>query len=521
MSAAQSDTTTRPATLRDSTPTSRARRVVLVGTAQTIPGLRAIIAHATEAVGGIEAAGVVLLGDVGPVLESDLPVVSTLEHLAELCARVGASEVVVSLPASASPLTERLRLLMRRVGIDATFVPTTDELLNASRAVPARSPRPTRPPHTFSGTQIDLAALIGRAPHQPDSPAIASIVTGKRVLITGAGGSIGSELSRLCARFDPAEIALVERAENALFEIDRQLSSKHAALPRRALLHDVVDEQSTRELLASIRPDVVLHAAAHKHVPLMEDHPAHAVTNNVFGTKSIADASVAAGVGRFVMISSDKAVNPTSVMGATKRLAELYVQGLSARAGDTRLSMVRFGNVLGSSASVLQIWSAQLAEGGPITVTDPRMTRYFMTIPEAAALVMQSASIDDPARAAAAVYVLDMGQPVRILDLAERFVRRHGLTPRIVAEPGGSGPDEIEILVIGRRPGEKIHEELAYSAEQLQPTRFAGINSWVGPGVPDTTALIADLHAVRASTDPAQVVHAIRRHVPQLQPRAA
>ncbi len=181
--------------------------------------------------------------------------------------------------------------------------------------------------------------------------------------------------------------------------------------------------------------------------------------------------------------------------------------------------MVRFGNVLGSSASVLQIWSAQLAEGGPITVTDPRMTRYFMTIPEAAALVMQAASID--AVPGAGVYVLDMGEPVRILDLAQRFVQRHGFTPRVVTHSGTAGADEIEILVVGARPGEKIHEELAYRAEQLTPTRFAGINAWIGTEGHDTAAMIADLEAVRDCTDPARVVEAIRRHVPQLRSRAA
>ena len=489
--------------------------VVLIGTPQTIPGLEAMLGCATRP---RRSAGIILLGSVGAVVESKVPVEASLDRLGDLCARVRVRDVIASLPSA--ELVDQVSQRALELRLNVTFVPTVDELLSQDGlgALKARSNLRS------AAGQIDLAALVGREPHEPDRRAIASIVTGKRVLITGAGGSIGSELSRLCAAYDPAEIALVERSENALFEIDRRLASRHPALIRRTILHDVVDERRTRELLCSLRPDVVLHSAAHKHVPLMEDHPAHAVTNNVFGTKSIADASVAAGAGRFVMISSDKAVNPTSVMGATKRLAELYVQGLCAQSGQatsqqTRLSMVRFGNVLGSSASVLQIWSAQLAEGGPITVTDPRMTRYFMTIPEAAALVMQAASID--AVPGAGVYVLDMGEPVRILDLAQRFVRRHGLTPRVVEHSGRVRADEIEILVVGSRPGEKIHEELAYSAEQLTPTCFPGINAWIGSTGSDTAQMIADLDSVRDCTDPAKVVEVIRRHVPQLRSRAA
>jgi UDP-N-acetylglucosamine 4,6-dehydratase len=505
---------------RDQSPSTRAQPVVLVGTPQTIPGLEAMLACATKPLGCV---GIVLLGPVGAVLESKVPVETSLAQLASLCERAGATGIIASVPSE--DLAAQIREQASTQSLKVTFVPTVDELL-APESIRVRSSQSNR--RAVEGP-IDLAALVGRKPHEPDAAAIASIVSGKRVLVTGAGGSIGSELSRLCAAFEPAEIALIERSENALFEIDRQLAAKHPLLKRRAILHDVVDSLRTRELLDSLRPDVVLHSAAHKHVPLMEDHPAHAVTNNVLGTRSIADAAVACGAGRFVMISSDKAVNPTSVMGATKRLAELYVQGLCAQmkhekskdnpSHNTRLSMVRFGNVLGSSASVLQIWSAQLAEGGPITVTDPRMTRYFMTIPEAAALVMQAASID--AVPGAGVYVLDMGEPVRILDLAQRFVRRHGFNPRVVTETGNSSADEIEILVVGSRPGEKIHEELAYRAEQLTPTRFPGINAWIGSEGSDTAAMIADLQAVSDCTDPAQVVEAIRRHVPQLRSRAA
>jgi O-antigen biosynthesis protein WbqV len=368
---------------------------------------------------------------------------------------------------------------------------------------------------------------------------VSRILTGKRVLITGAGGSIGSELARIVASFGPEHLVLMERAENALFEIDRQLAERFPRLARRAVLHDVVDADQTLRLLVQLRPHVVFHAAAHKHVPLMEDHPSHAVTNNLFGTKAIADAALAVNAERFVFVSTDKAVNPTSVMGATKRLAELYVQGLHARAhfhgtvggepGATRFSMVRFGNVLGSAASVLQIWSAQLADGGPITVTDPRMTRFFMTIPEAAALVIQAGAIEPEGSAArsAPVYVLDMGKPARILDLAERFIRAHGFEPRAADMPTGRPPatglPPIEIVFTGIRPGEKLFEELAYQAELLRPTPFPGINAWRGqaPTATEATAMIADLSGVRAITERGAVLSAIRRHLPEMVAAAA
>jgi FlaA1/EpsC-like NDP-sugar epimerase len=332
----------------------------------------------------------------------------------------------------------------------------------------------------------------------------------------------------------------MERSENALFEIDRQIAARFPNLRRKAVLHDIADAEATRRVFNELKPDVVFHAAAHKHVPLMEDHPAHAVTNNLFGTKSVADAAIAAGTQRFVLISSDKAVNPTSVMGATKRLAEMYIQAMHRQCrehGDaTRFSMVRFGNVLGSACSVLPIWSAQIAEGGPITVTDPRMTRYFMTIHEAASLVIQ-AGVLQPDSATAGVFVLDMGEPVNILELAQRFVRQHGMEPLVVNTNGPRSSDVaasaehdldtpadalIQIKITGARPGEKLHEELAYAAEQLRPSSHPGINVWagkVGGSLGDQfnlTQLLADLSAVQSSYDREAVIAAIRKHVPEM-----
>jgi O-antigen biosynthesis protein WbqV len=391
-----------------------------------------------------------------------------------------------------------------------------------------------------------------------DRAQVARILTGKRVLITGAGGSIGSELARVAASFDPEQLILMDRSENALFEIDRQMGRKFPRIPRRAMLHDVVDVSGTLARVRDTRPHAVFHAAAHKHVPLMEDHPGHAVSNNLFGTKSIVDAAIDAGAERMVMISTDKAVNPTSVMGATKRLAEVYVRWQGSRSPQTELSMVRFGNVLGSACSVLSIWSMQLAEGGPITVTDPRMTRYFMTIPEAATLVIQAAALPTSHTSAAPVHVLDMGRPIPILDLAIRFINAHSLRARVHAEtaadprfvrdrladlarrepdltweePRDTAPPHtpaprgsIDLVFTGARPGEKIHEELAYAAEKLAPTAHPGISAWAGTGddandaLPEPSSvprMIDDLDAARHAPDAASVLAALRRHVPEM-----
>lgn len=431
----------------------------------------------------------------------------------------------------------------------------------------ALAPPPAGLPATWTAPPppIDLGMLIGRTPLPLDRERVAGVLSGKRVLITGAGGSIGSHLAHVAAEFAPEQIILMERAENALFEIDRQLARRCPGVARRAMLHDVVDRVETLRLIEDAKPHVVFHAAAHKHVPLMEDHPAHAVVNNLFGTASIADAAFAAGVERFVMISSDKAVNPSSVMGATKRLAEVYISHLarqrpivspvSYESRGTRFSMVRFGNVLGSAGSVLTIWSSQIADGGPVTVTDPRMTRYFMTIPEAAGLVIASSTLDQ--QPSGAVYVLDMGEPIRIVDLAARFVRAHGYEPRFVAAPGSSPSREpslidlieeavmqtprfaepnrrgelaptlptMDIVMTGSRPGEKIHEELAYAAEALAPTTHPGINAWAGSAARDTVdaqeaidvpAMLAEFAEATARRDHAAVHAALRRYIPTM-----
>lgn len=443
---------------------------------------------------------------------------ASLSDLARLKAETGATVAIVSIPSTMHRELDAACRAITGAGMIGRFVPPLNELLDGTNSS-------NSPTVTAAKREIDVTDLIGRTPYGVDRKAVAGVLEGSRVLITGAGGSIGSEIARIAATFRPGCLMLMERSENALFEIDRQIARKFPNVPRKALLHDIADADATMRHVLELKPDVVFHAAAHKHVPLMEDHPAHALTNNLFGTKSVADAALACGAKRFVLISSDKAVNPTSVMGATKRLAEMYTQDLHKQGravrGDaaTNFSMVRFGNVLGSACSVLPIWSTQIADGGPITVTDPRMTRYFMTIHEAAMLVIQSAAIEPGPDAA--VFVLDMGEPVKILDLAMRFARAQGFAPIVSGSNSTADGDlpTMEIAVTGKRPGEKLHEELCYAAEQLRETPFPGISAWAGELRSDFNlpAMMAELGAARQMTEKEVVVRAIRKHVPEMR----
>ncbi len=481
--------------------------ILLVAAPDVIPALAAWM-------GGRRIVGAVTTRDAGALMAGGVRVLGGLASLADALRLSGATTVVACVPRAVQAVTDRLASVCGELGVALRHVPTPDDVLAGAL------PRSVAPPDA-----ADPDRLIGRSSRglTDDAKARARrLLEGKRVLITGAGGSIGSELARVVAAFGPAQLILMERAENALFEIDRRLAREHPAIPRRSMLHDVVEERATRDWLDRLRPHVVFHAAAHKHVTVMEDHPAHAVNNNFFGTKAIADAAVASGAVRFVMISTDKAVNPTSVMGATKRFAERYVAGLNLAGSATRCCMVRFGNVLGSACSVVPIWSRQIAEGGPVTVTHPEMTRYFMTIPEAAQLVIQAGALTDAEAAGADVFVLDMGDPVRIVELAERFVRQAGLEPLFVdrAGRGGAGaPGCMEIIFTGARPGEKLHEELAYTGEELRPTPAQGVLAWAW-STQDSPAgaarLAADLEAVRWSADHRDVLSMIARHAPTL-----
>ncbi|MRR07489.1 MAG: polysaccharide biosynthesis protein, partial [Deltaproteobacteria bacterium] len=304
--------------------------------------------------------------------------------------------------------------------------------------------------------QFRVELLQGLAqPVTLDEQGIGAYLTGKRVLVTGAAGSIGSEICRQVARFRPAKIVLFESAETPLFFLEKELVEAHHDLRLIPIIGDIRNRERVEMVFEEFMPEVVFHAAAYKHVPMMEYNPVEAVSNNVGGTKILAETAHRFGVANFVMISTDKAVNPTNIMGATKRVAEMYVQALS-RNSQTRFTTVRFGNVLGSNGSVIPIFKEQIKNGGPVTVTDPEVIRYFMTIPEATQLVLQAGCIGNSGE----IFVLDMGEPVRIVELAEELIRLSGLVPY----------DDVDIVFTGLRPGEKLFEELLIEGEGIKPT---------------------------------------------------
>jgi FlaA1/EpsC-like NDP-sugar epimerase len=302
---------------------------------------------------------------------------------------------------------------------------------------------------------VQIEDLLGREQVQLDIESMRSFLTGKVVMITGAGGSIGSELVRQVIPFQPARLLLVERAEFALFNIEQELLHSRSDEGALSLLADVGDERRMRSIFEKHRPQVVLHAAAHKHVPMMEFNPSEAIRNNVMATRLIGELSAEFDVETFVLISTDKAVRPTSIMGASKRVAELVIQNLNQRT-HTRFVAVRFGNVIGSTGSVIPTFREQIRRGGPVTVTHPQMVRYFMTIPEAAQLVLQAGAIGEGGE----IFILDMGEPVRILDLAKDTIALSGLKPM----------EDIDIVFTGIRPGEKLFEELQTSEDQMTKT---------------------------------------------------
>jgi FlaA1/EpsC-like NDP-sugar epimerase len=300
--------------------------------------------------------------------------------------------------------------------------------------------------------ELAIEDLLGRMSVEPDLALMSGTIHGRTVLVTGAGGSIGSELCRQLAALEPAALLLFELSEYALYEAHRELTARDERMRIVPLLGSVCDEARVQEIIAAWRPDVVYHAAAYKHVPLVEHNPVEGIRTNIFGTFTMARVAARLGVPSFVLISTDKAVRPTSIMGATKRAAELVLQALNQVSPQTRFTMVRFGNVLGSSGSVVPLFRQQIRAGGPVTLTDWRVTRYFMTVPEAAELVLQASAMSRGGE----LFVLDMGEPVRIGELARNMIELSGLAPRSEANPAG----DIEIVEIGLRPGEKLYEEL-------------------------------------------------------------
>ncbi len=369
-----------------------------------------------------------------------IPILGRLEEVEEIALSYRIHDVLVvagTLPG------QRLRSLMEacdRSGLELKIIRSMEDRLEGDNHIPVRD--------------IEINDLLGREPVQLDMENIGQLLEGRRVMVTGAGGSIGSEICRQIIAFHPESLVLLGRGENRIFAIDRELRGLRTATSLYPCIADVTNRERMQQVFRNYRPEVVFHAAAHKHVPLMEDNVGEAIRNNVLGTKCVADLADSHGTSTFVLISTDKAVRPTSVMGATKQIAERYVHTLSQQSA-TRFMVVRFGNVLGSAGSVVPIFKEQIRGGGPITITDPRMVRFFMTIPEASQLVLQAAAMG----AGGEIFVLEMGEPVRIVDLARDMVRLSGLPEQA-----------IEIVFTGIRPGEKLYEELYFEEEQTLET---------------------------------------------------
>jgi FlaA1/EpsC-like NDP-sugar epimerase len=368
------------------------------------------------------------------------PILGNVSQTCAIAAKNRVSDVLVTAGILPGKQMRDLMVDCQRIGLNLKIIPPLEERLNGDCRIPIRS--------------IEIKDLLRREPVTLDTEAIHKLLVGKTVMVTGAGGSIGSEICRQVLRFGPKTLVLVGRGENRIFTVDRELRSRPSATDLRVYIGDATDQRRMRQIFEETRPNVIFHAAAHKHVPLMEAHPSEAIKNNVIGTKNMADLAGEYRAESFVLISTDKAVRPVSVMGASKLIAERYVHALSEESA-TRFVVVRFGNVLGSAGSVVPLFQEQIRRGGPITVTDPRMVRYFMTIPEASQLVIQAAGMGRGGE----IFVLEMGEPVKIVDLARDLIRLSGL-------PVGT----IDIAFSGVRPGEKLAEELYFEDEHTLPT---------------------------------------------------
>lgn len=375
-------------------------------------------------------------------------VLGSIKDLPELVDKYEIAMITIAIPSLSRKKLREIFELIEPLHVKVNSMPSMEEVasgkINLSRL-----------------KEIDVVDLLGRDEVQLDIDAIKDQITGKTILVTGAGGSIGSEICRQVIRFNPRRLLLLGHGENSIYLIDRELRNNYQENITEIvpIIADIQDRKKIFAIMEHYQPEIVYHAAAHKHVPLMEYNPREAVKNNVYGTKNVAEAAKAAKVKNFVMVSTDKANNPPNVMGATKRIAEMIVTGLN-EAGCTKFSAVRFGNVLGSRGSVIPVFREQIANGGPITITDFRMTRYFMTIPEASRLVIQSGALAKGGE----IFILDMSEPVKIIDLAKNMIRLSGYSE-----------DEIEIIETGIRPGEKLYEELLLDKERNDEAVFEKI----------------------------------------------
>jgi len=413
------------------------------------------------------------------------------EDIPDLVEKYHIELIIVAIPSADGDEVRRITDICRRTSCTVRIMPGLYEMMDDVRM--QQGMKRLR--------SIRLEDLLRREPVQLDLDKITHYLAGKVVLITGAGGSIGSELARQVSRVGAKEILLLGRGENSIYEIYQELSIKFPMQSYKAVIANITDEERMREVFSKYRPQVVFHAAAHKHVPLMEIQPKEAVHNNIFGTKNVATLADKYGSELFVLISTDKAVNPTSVMGATKRIAELVLQNIAERSM-TKFVTVRFGNVLGSRGSVVPLFERQIAAGGPVTVTHPEMTRFFMTIPEATQLVLQAGSQADGGE----VFLLDMGKPVKINDMACDLIRLHGLIPN----------KDIKIIYTGMRPGEKLYEELLTSEEGTTGTKHKKIyKAKISPLNAET--LSKNLKILYDTRDRIIILETLRQMIPTYQ----
>ena len=421
-----------------------------------------------------------------------IPVVGTIADIKKAAERLDAQEIIVAIPSSSTAVKQKILAASEGCTVPIKTLPSVRSLLGDS--VLLQQVRP-----------MNLDDLLQREPIQTDRQELHPLITGKTLLVTGAGGSIGSELCRQIARHKPQALVLFERYENALHSLLLELRAAFPEVKMHPVIGDVTVHDRVSEVFRQTGPDIVFHAAAHKHVPLMELNPKEAIRNNILGTRVVAEVALKTGVDRFVLISTDKAVNPSSVMGVTKRIAEHLVQEFN-HTGLTKFTVVRFGNVLGSNGSVVPLFSEQIRRGGPVTVTHPEIKRFFMTIPEAVHLVLQASVRGRGGE----VFVLDMGEPIKVADLARNMIVLAGLVP---------GKD-VSIIFTGLRPGEKLYEELFEDGEQVEPTTHPKIHRAVGTPVPvgELSEWLESLQANLPKSDEEELVQDLKRLVPSFQP---
>jgi FlaA1/EpsC-like NDP-sugar epimerase len=421
-----------------------------------------------------------------------VPVLGAPELLGVSNGDLDVAKIVIAMPSASVKRIREIVLMLQRRGLKVEILPTIEEL--ASGRVRASRIRP-----------VEIQDLLGREPVQLDSALISRLVAGQVVLVTGAGGSIGCELCRQIAKLNPQRLLMIDQAEGNLFAIEQELIELGFGTVGLPLVADILDPERMEFIFQRYRPHIVFHAAAHKHVFMMERQPAEAIRNNVIGTRQMASFAAKYKARTFVLISTDKAINPTSVMGATKRLAEIQIMAMQAAeaSGSTSYMAVRFGNVLGSSGSVIPIFKRQIANGGPVTVTHPDVTRYFMTIPEAVGLVLQSTVMGKGGE----IFVLNMGRPVKIVDLARQMIELSGLRP----------DEDIEIKFSGLKPGEKLFEELKHCLEDHQATEHDAVMRFIGKIQPSDAGLDC-LEGELYTLDNDDLKRALQRLVPEYTP---